>query len=309
MIVTFSIVIPVYNSEASLYELLSGIEGVMKDKSYEVVLVDDGSKDQSWDAIMNYKQTNSQAITAIKLSRNFGQHNAILCGLNHCKGEFVITIDDDLQHPPIEILKLIDQLNKSDSDVVYGTFEEKQHAKIRNWGSFFTKKTARLSGSPGDGSSFRIIKRWVVDKIKENHQHNFIFIDEIMQWYTSSISFVKVKHLPRKYGKSNYSVSQLAIMYFDILFNYTAVPLKAMTYGGLLLSALTSGIGFWFAYRKYIYHVPLGYTSIIVAIFFTASIMLFCFGIVGQYIYKLYQFQQKKPGYAIQKIVDLTPPD
>jgi glycosyltransferase involved in cell wall biosynthesis len=303
MMVDFSIVIPVYNSEESLHELLCGIENIMEGRSFEMILVDDGSRDHSWETIISYKQKSKQTITAIKLSRNFGQHNAVLCGLNQCKGAFVITMDDDLQHSPTEILKLINKMEVTDSDVVYGWFAEKHHVPLRNAGSFFIKKTSfHLSGTAGEGSSFRMIKRTVIDKIKENHQHNFIFIDEIIQWYTSNITFAEVKHLPRKYGKSNYSFFELAIMYFNILFNYTAVPLKIMTYGGLILSVITAGVGVWFAFRKFVHNVPLGYTSIIVTIFFVASIILFCFGIVGQYIYRLYQFQQRRPPYSIQKI-------
>ena len=148
-----------------------------------------------------------------------------------------------------------------------------------------------------------LIKKEIITKIKENHQQTFLFIDEIMQWYTSNVVTVNTLHDPRKHGKSNYSFLKLVNLYFDILINYTAVPLKLMTYSGLLFSFITFCIGVRFIFRKLAYNVPLGYTSTIVSILFTASIILLCLGIIGQYIYKLYQFQHQKPPFSIQKII------
>jgi undecaprenyl-phosphate 4-deoxy-4-formamido-L-arabinose transferase len=304
MNVKVSIVIPVYNSEASLKELLPRIEMAMKNISHELILVDDGSKDNSWKTIEEYKKNSSHKVIAVKLARNFGQHNAILCALNYCEGELIITMDDDLQHLPEEIVKLIEKSAMTDADVVYGVFDKKQHDMIRNAGSYFIKKTSKHTANTiGEGSSFRLIKRGIINKIKENHQQNFLFIDEIIQWYTANIATVALTHAPRKYGNSTYSYRKLFSMYMNILINYTAIPLKIMTYSGLLFSFITFCFGIRFIFRKLMYNVPLGYTSLIVSILFTSSIMLLCLGIIGQYIYKLYQFQHRKPPYAIQKVI------
>ena len=299
-----SITVPVYNSESSLKELYTRINIALKDISFEIVFVDDGSKDSSWKVIEEIKKDNPGRITAIKLSRNFGQHNALLCAFNYCKGNLIITMDDDLQHPPEEIPKLLSRFNETNADVVYGIYETKHHGVVRNAGSLFIKKTSKHAAKTiGAGSSFRLIKKEIITKIKENHQQTFLFIDEIMQWYTSNVVTVNTLHDPRKHGKSNYSFLKLVNLYFDILINYTAVPLKLMTYSGLLFSFITFCIGVRFIFRKLAYNVPLGYTSTIVSILFTASIILLCLGIIGQYIYKLYQFQHQKPPFSIQKII------
>jgi glycosyltransferase involved in cell wall biosynthesis len=299
-----SIVVPVYNSENSLNELFSRIDATLKTIEYELILIDDGSKDNSWKILEELKKNNPQKITAVKLARNFGQHNAILCGLNYCKGNAIITMDDDLQHPPEEILKLIEKYNETNADVIYGIYETKHHSAMRNAGSYLVRKSSKTtSNTIGEGSSFRLIKKEIISKIKENHQQNFLFIDEIIQWYTANIFTVIVIHSPRKHGKSNYSFLKLINLYFDILINYSASPLKLMTYSGLLFSLITFCIGIRFIFRKIAYNVPLGYTSTIVSILFTASIILLCLGIIGQYIYKLYQFQQQKPPFSIQKVI------
>lgn len=299
-----SIVIPVYNSAESLKELLPRIETSMKNISHELILVDDGSKDNSWEIIETHKKNSSHKVIAVKLARNFGQHNAILCALNYCDGDVIITMDDDLQHLPEEITKLIEKHEATDADVVYGVFEKKQHDMIRNAGSYFIKKTSKhTANTVGEGSSFRLIKKEIVNKIKENHQQNFLFIDEILQWYTANVALVPVTHAARKYGSSNYSYRKLVRMYMNIVINYTAIPLKLMTYSGLIFSFITFCIGIRFIFRKIMYNVPLGYTSLIVSILFTSSIILLCLGIIGQYIYKLYQFQHRKPPYSIQKVI------
>ncbi len=125
--IEYSIVIPVYNSEKSLSILFDGITDTMNrmGKSYEVIFVDDGSKDTSWDVLQAIKQQDEEHVTAIKLAKNFGQHNALLCGFSFAKGTAIITMDDDLQHPPEEISKLIEQYEKTKADVVYGSYKSK----------------------------------------------------------------------------------------------------------------------------------------------------------------------------------------
>jgi len=299
-----SITVPVYNSESSLKELFTRIDAALKNIAFEIIFVDDGSKDSSWKVIEEIKKDYPERITAIKLSRNCGQHNALLCAFNYCKGNLILTMDDDLQHPPEEIPKLLSRFNETNADVIYGLYETKYHGFVRNAGSYFIKKTSKHAANTiGSGSSFRLIKKEIITKIRENHQHTFLFIDEIMQWYTSNVVTIVTMHAPRKHGKSNYSFIKLVNLYFDILINYTAVPLKLMTYSGLLFSFITFIIGVRFVFRKLAYNVPLGYTSTIVSILFTASIILLCLGIIGQYIYKLYQFQHQKPPFSIQKII------
>lgn len=298
----YSVIVPVYNSAEMLGELVSRISSVFKslNSSFEIILVDDGSTDDSWKTIEQIKSKYPDTLKAIMLTRNFGQHNATLCGMSLSAGHQIITIDDDLQFPPEEINKLIECYNKTGADIVYGVPENKKHSAIRNIGSIYMKAT---SDETRGGSSFRLIKREICDQIIEKHQNNFLFIDTVVTWYTNSIETVTVRHEARKSGKSGYTFSKLTSLYFSILINYTAYPLKIMTYSGLFFSIITFLIGSRFIFKKLVHNVPLGYTSIIVSILFSTSLILFSLGVIGQYLFKLYQLQNKKPPYSIQKLI------
>ena len=143
---------------------------------------------------------------------------------------------------------------ENDADVVYGIYEKRQQTMVRSMGSYFIRKTSKYtSNTIGEGSSFRLIKKEIIEKITENHSQNFVFLDELIQWYTSSLAIVNITHNSRKEGKSGYTLTQLFKMYIDIVINYTAVPLKMMTYGGLLLSLITFAMGLHFIFKKIFY--------------------------------------------------------
>ncbi|MFH1161143.1 MAG: glycosyltransferase family 2 protein, partial [bacterium] len=298
-------VVPVYNSELSLEELFLGIKAVFAERNerFEIIFVEDRSRDGSWEVLRKLKVTFGNPVTAIRLSKNFGQHNATLCGLGFAKGDFVITIDDDLQTPPSEIPKLIRTMESTPVDLVYGFHSRKSHSKVRNLGSASLKKSSRLfHNAPGEGSSFRLMTRDLVQKIRE-HQQNFIYLDEILHWYTDDISFAEVVHLPRKYRQSGYSLRKLIHLMANILLYYTMVPLKFLVYGGFLFSLITFCYGVFHIIKKWLFNVPLGYTSLIVAILFSTSIILFSLGVIGEYLSRIYQVQNRKPPFSISKIL------
>lgn len=300
-----SIVVPVYNSEAILNELIERIAKVLVNNSYEIILVDDGSKDNSWAAITKLKETHTYTIKGIQLNKNYGQHNALLCGMTNAKGKLIITMDDDLQHPPEEIEKLITKHKETGAQVVYGIPHNKKHDKIRKAGSYFVRKSSKyFANNPnGEGSSFRLIDAEIINQIKLHHANNYIFIDEIIHWYTSDIALVDVKHHERKTGKSGYTLPRLTRLYLSVFINYTANPLKLMIYGGITSSIIFFLIGVRFIFKKLANGAPLGYTSIIVSVLFSASLIMLCLGIIGKYIFNLHQQQSGKPLYGIRKII------
>jgi glycosyltransferase involved in cell wall biosynthesis len=301
----YSVIVPVYNSEQTLSELYDRTAAVFLNAGYtfEMVFVDDFSHDKSWEMIVKLKQLHPSTITAIKLAKNFGQHNAVFCGLEHANGELMITIDDDLQIPPEEITKLITLYQEKDADLVYGYFGKKKHSLIRNLGSFFIKKSSRiLLNSPGEGSSFRLITSGLAANILKHQQH-FMYIDELFLWYTSNIAFTEVNHQKRSVHRSGYSTWKLFQLSANIVIYYTAVPLRIMTYGGFILSVLSFISGIRFIINKMAHNVPLGYTSLIVAILFSTSIIMLCLGLIGEYLTRIYQVQNKKPPYSIKKIL------
>lgn len=299
----YSIVVPVYNSSASLAELCARIDTALKSVSYQLVLVDDGSTDNSWEVIDSIAAKNAGKITAIRFTRNYGQHSAILCGFSFCKGDFVVTMDDDLQHPPEEIGKLIDCQQQTNADVVYGIYTSKQHSAARNAGSFYVRKTAEVAeGNTGYGSSFRLIKKIIADKIIETKASSFYYLDEMLYWYTSSFARVEVEHHARKHGESGYTLRKLFSIYTEVVFNYSSFPLRLMTYAGFIFSLITFGSGMFVLVKRFFYRGVFGYAALMIAVLFTASVLMFCMGIIGQYLFKIYQSQHGKPLYSIREI-------
>lgn len=302
----YSVIVPVFNSEQTLDDLFAEIQGFFTSAGllYEVIFVDDGSTDSSWQILTRLKEKNADIITAVKLSMNFGQHNAVFCGLTFVHGKYVVTMDDDLQVKPAEIKGLISEYEKSEPDLVYGYFEKKKHSWFRNLGSLYIKKSAKLlHNSPGEGSSFRLFTSELANKIL-NHNQNFVFLDELLLWYTNSISFVKVEHHKREKGKSGYSKIKLFRLAINTMFYYTAIPLKLMTYGGFISSVISFLIGLFYIFKKVaLQQPPPGYTSIIVTVLFSTSIIIFSLGIIGEYLSRIYMMQNKKPPYSIKKVL------
>ena len=299
----YSVVVPVYNSKDSLEELFLRTDKVFSElnKDYEIIFVEDGGWDESWEVIKKIRSQNPEKVKGIKLSRNFGQHSAVLCGFAHVQGKYVITIDDDLQLLPEDIKKLINCYQENQSDLVYGYFKKKNHSAVRNFGSKVIKKSSKIIyKTPGEGSSFRLIRREIVDSLVQ-HSQEFVYIDDLLLWYTTSISFVEVEHKERKYNTTQYTTFNLFKLAFRLLVVSTDIPLKIMVYGGFLSSIITFIFGLYFIFRKVFYKVPPGYTSIIVTILFSTSIIILSLGIIGQYLHKVYKMQNKRPAYLVKE--------
>ncbi|MCB0410421.1 MAG: glycosyltransferase family 2 protein [Flavobacteriales bacterium] len=302
-----SVVIPVYNSSATISELVDRLIktfDTLTNYQYELIFVNDGSTDDSWKLLKEERAKYPDVIKAINFTKNYGQHNALLCGFSFCSGDFVVTMDDDLQHPPEEIFKLIEAQKLNNADIVYGMPIVKQHSKIRNLGSLFIRKTSNYKRQTQEGgSSFRLIRRNLTNVLVEKHSQHFLFLDAALNWYSTNIELVNVKHDPRKYGRTGYTFMKLLNIYLNIMYYYSTKPLKVIIVLGLFSSLVSFVLGLRFIYRKLMFDVPLGYTSIIVAIMFSTSLILFCLGVIGNYLYKLYQLQQNKPPYSIKKII------
>ncbi len=302
----FSVVVPVFNSEDSLGLLYERLQKVFADmaKSFEVIFVEDGSDDNSWTVLKELKKKHPDHIIAIKLNRNFGQHNATICGFGFAKGKEVITIDDDLQNPPEEIPKLIAAKAEDEADVTYGIYQKKQHSMVRNLLSKTVRKSHKwMKKGSGKGSSFRIIDQRIIKKIL-NHNQTFIFIDEVFLWYTDHISFTLVDHHKRTHSKSGYGAKKLFQLASNLTYFYTNIPLKIMVYSGFFVSFISFIIAIKFIIQKLFYDVPLGYTSMIVTILFSTSIIVFSLGVIGGYLSRMQLMQNKKPPYNIEKILD-----
>jgi glycosyltransferase involved in cell wall biosynthesis len=299
-----SIVIPVYNSQQTLPVLYAEIEKAMHGENWEVIFVDDGSRDESWQQLRKIKEQHPERVIAVRLRRNFGQHNALACGFGFARGTLTVTMDDDLQHPPAEIPKLLARARESGADVVYGQYINKQHPGWRNAGSWIMRRSSPyVTGNNGNGSSFRLLKTDIAQKLSTHIQTGFLFIDEVLHWYTSRIVNTPVEHHPRREGKSTYNRIKLLALYTNIVIHYTALPLKLMTWIGLLTSLVTFILGLRFIWMKISHGSVPGFTATIVVILFSTSLLMFCMGIIGQYLYNLYKMQNRRPSYSVEEIL------
>jgi polyisoprenyl-phosphate glycosyltransferase len=301
----YSVIVPVYNSQGTLSELFTRTQAVFSalGEEFEMIFVEDCGPDQSWQVILDLKKAHPEQIKAIKLSKNSGQHNALMCGFNYAQGDFVITIDDDLQIPPEEIPLLIRRQQQTDAQLVYGVYEEKRHHLLRNLGSQAVQRVFRsVFNTNGDITSFRLISRTLCRQLI-SHKQSFIFIDGLLHWHTQYIERVKVVHRERAVGKSNYSPIKLIRLANNLLFNFTTFPLRSLIYLGTFFSLVSFITGIVFMIRKMFFNVPLGYTSIIVSIFFTSSVLLLVVGVIGEYIGRLYTLQNDKPQYSVREVL------
>ncbi|MGE5318185.1 MAG: hypothetical protein ACM3ME_09320, partial [Chloroflexota bacterium] len=180
---------------------------------------------------------------------------------------------------------------------------KKHHSMVRNLGSAALKGSSkRLFQTKGAGSSFRLMKSAIAKNLL-NHQINFIYIDELFNWYTSNIAFVTVEHHKRPYQKSNYTNRSLFSIVSNLVIYYTSIPLQIMVYGGFISALMSFIIGLVFIYKKLFNDVPLGFTAMIVAVLFSTSIILLSLGVLGEYLSRIYNVQNRKPPYSIKTVL------
>ena len=294
-----SIVVPVFNSTDTLEPLYKGIEKVMTsiEKSFEVIFVDDSSLEKSWQILLKLKSTYKETIKIIRLTRNFGQNGATVCGIDESVGSVVITIDDDLQTHPREIKKMVECYEKTDADVVYGKYK-KSYSKIRNFGSWIIKNIFNNSqGGRSLGSSLRLISPPIVERLKY-HSQDHLFINQIINWYTINCTFVEVENSVRLKETSGYSLWKLIIISFKLIFYYTNLPLKFTIY--FCLTALVGFVIFaWYFLKK---TAPVDTEIEIISIFLFTGLFLILSSIfvLAIYINRIYNARVKKPIYSVK---------
>jgi undecaprenyl-phosphate 4-deoxy-4-formamido-L-arabinose transferase len=298
----YSIVIPVYNAEETLPTLIEGIVSFFQpwESDFEIITIDDGSSDNSWNQLKNLKLKFPQ-VKAFRLAKNFGQHNATLCGILSSTGDFIITMDDDLQQSPVDIYKLIETQHKTGADIVYGIYQNAKHPPVKKAFGWFFRLISKLDKqSLGKGSSFRLLNGSMREKLSRHDLH-FIFIDEVCLWYTRNISYVTVSHHPSARRKSGYTAAKLLSVTRNLVIFSSDIPLRIIIYGGFFIAGINGIIGTYYLYRRLFFDVPLGFTSLIVSILFSTGIILICLGVIGFYLGQLYKIANKQPSYSIDE--------
>lgn len=300
---SISVIVPVYRSEATLRDLVQELTSVLDllTQQYEIILVNDGSPDGSWNIIQELVMKEA-TVRAISLMRNYGQHNALLCGIRAARYDLIITMDDDLQHPPAEIPKLLTKLAEG-YDVVYGAPRKLSHSPVRNLLSKYTKWTmANAMGIKNvrDLSAFRVF-RTDLRKAFNTYQSPNLLLDVLLSWGTTRFASIEVNHQPRRVGTSNYNFLKLFNQAMLMLTGFSTAPLRVASligFGFTLFGLLI------FAYVMLYYFTAgalKGFTFIasIVALFSGAQ--LFALGILGEYLARMFHRSLERPTYVVSE--------
>jgi glycosyltransferase involved in cell wall biosynthesis len=306
--IEISVVVPVYRSSATLPTLVTRLRAVLAAtaRRYEIVLVDDGSPDDSWQVLQALQSKYAAEVTAVQLMRNFGQHNALMCGFRHSCGKYVVTIDDDLQNPPEEIPKLLAAVDERRLDVAYGRYRSKKHAVGRNLGSrlvnAFFRTVFRL---PVTVSSFRVVRRDVIDAIL-SYTLNFTYIDGLLAWNTQRIGEVDVDHQPRGDGRSGYTLTKLVALALNLFTNFSVLPLQIASATGFVAAAVGFAIGTYYLVQYLLSNIVVpGYASTIVAVLVLGGLQLLSLGMIGEYVGRLHLNMNRKPQYTVRQVLEL----
>ncbi len=303
-----SIVIPCYRSENTIAKVIDEIQSTMRLRpylSYEVILVNDCSPDGVWNVICDLTKNNKNII-GVNLSKNFGQHSALMAGFKNSTGDTVVTLDDDGQTPASKIYDLYDELNKG-YDVVYATYRDYNPNFFRKLGSRFANKMTYymldVKEKLPDGSSFRIMRRYIVDEIiKYNNPYPYIL--GLILRSTRNVSMVEVEQRDRLSGKSGYTLKSLFSLWLN---GFTAFSVKPLEFGaviGFFLALLGIIFAVIIVVRKIINpDVQMGWSSLISAVTFIGGVIMIMLGLIGEYVGRIYICINDSPQYVIKEVI------
>jgi len=303
----YSVVVPVYNSEHTVGELYERLKKVFDEelkRDFELLLVDDGSKDNSW-SVLEGLHAKDERVKIFQMARNFGQHPAILCGFHYVSGDFVITMDDDLQHPPEEIPKLIKVMDERDDvDVILARYQNRKHGLIRRIGTRISVSatSAMLKKDPDlEITSFRLMRRFIVDAIKDTSIH-LPQIGNLLVMNSNRIINVDVRHDARAYGKSGYSFKELVHELLYDITTHSAFPLIVVRNIGLFALFISVVLGLVYFIRYFVVGTSVqGFTTLVLVMLASTGLTLFSVGILGEYLIHILDESKKMPHYVIRK--------
>lgn len=299
-----SVIVPVYNGSKTIGPLVDEVNKRLIG-DVEIILINDGSKDDS-ETVCEALARNSQNVVFISLRRNFGEHNAVMCGLHYATGDYVAIIDDDFQNPPSEIIKLVEEAQKG-FDVVYAKYKTKKHSFVRNIGSRLNDVVAtKLLNKPGNLylSSFKVIRREVVDEIIK-YTGPFPYIDGLIMRVSDNFSTVCVEHSERQEGTSNYTLGKLISLYLNMFLNFSIKPLRIFTFLGACLFCAGIVSSMALVIERFTHpDMPVGWTSTIITTLILGGIQLMFLGLIGEYLGKCYLDQNGTPQWVVRKEIN-----
>lgn len=307
-----SIIIPVYNGSKTIGPLVEELETELaKQTQLEVVLINDCSPSDNSAEVCRELANTKPWIVFLNLSKNYGEHNAVMAGLAHCSGDVAVIIDDDFQNPPQEIIKLIDEIQKG-YDVVFSRYDKKEHHYFRNLGSRLNSWTAQILLQKPKGlylSSFKAINRFVINELTQ-YVGPYPYIDGLILQVTQSYSTVTVQHNARQEGESGYTVKKLLALYFNMFTNFSILPLRIASVTGFIFAAIGLILTIVFTIEKFINpNIPMGWASVIVFMSLFAGIQLLALGMIGEYLGRLFMKNNGRKQYTIRETVNLDQPN
>jgi polyisoprenyl-phosphate glycosyltransferase len=306
MNIKYSVVIPVYNSGGFVSETIRQVREFFLSKklTFELILVNDGSSDNSWQVISELA-AKTESVVAINLLKNYGQHNANLCGFRESTGDYVITMDDDLQNPPSEIEKLIDAAAEN-YDLVIGRFETKRHSLFRRIGSHFIGWLNRKVFAIEPNlilTNFRLIRRDVVDRVCRD-QSVMPYIPGLVIKFSAKRCNIIVRHQARAEGQSNYTLRKLLRLVASILFNHSTIPLRYGAALGFIVAAISFFFGLYYlAHALLIGSSAPGWPTLVVIISFFNGVLILLLSVIGEYLVRVLRELGTQRSYEIAEIV------
>ncbi len=301
-----SFVIPCYRSENTLEAVINEIEDTMAKMSgyaHEIILVNDGSPDDTWGVIRKIAAEKRDIVTGINFARNFGQHAALMAGLNAAVGDVIICLDDDGQTPADEAGKLIEALENG-ADVAYARYGRKQHNLFRNFGTAMNEWMASaMLGKPKDlyVSSYFAARRFVVDEMVK-YESSYPYVIGLVLRTTRNIVNVDVTHRRREVGESGYTIAKLFALWINGFTAFSIKPLRIATFSGVTFAALGFIYGIYTVIKKFVRpDVPVGYSALMSAVIFTGGMIMLMLGMIGEYLGRLYISQNKNPQYVVRE--------
>jgi glycosyltransferase involved in cell wall biosynthesis len=308
-----SIVVPVYRGAATVAMLVEALAALRPEGGMEVILVNDGSPDNSGEicrAIADAPPTihgtdQKLPVVYIEHARNYGEHNAVMTGLRHARGRYVITMDDDLQNPPEEVTKLYDHARLGNWDVVYTRYASKKHAPWRNLGSQFANKVADWLLDKPKGlylSSFRCMSALVVRSVTR-YRGPYPYVDGLIMEVTQRIDSIEVRHLPRAEGRSNYTVKRLVRLWLNLATSFSLAPLRVAILAGIAMATLgMAGAVFTIFEALFNHETPSGWASTMTVILLLSGVQSMILGVMGEYIGRTFLSANGKPQGTVRSI-------
>ncbi len=304
--VGLSIVVPVYRGAATVGRLVEALSALRPEGGLEVVLVNDGSPDNSGEVCRALAATAAIPLTYVEHARNFGEHNAVMTGLRHARGAYVITMDDDLQNPPEEVLKLYDHARLGGWDVVYTRYAEKKHEGWRNIGSRFANGVADMLLDKPRGlylSSFRCMSALVVAEVTR-YSGPYPYIDGLIMQVTQRIASIEVMHLARAEGRSNYTLKRLVLLWLNLATNFSILPLRLAILAGVAMGIL----GLLGAIAVVVEAMmgsgtPSGWASSMTTTLLLAGVQFLILGVMGEYVGRAFLSANGKPQGVVREVL------